>query len=152
MRFLVQEPIIYAHTQSAFFLSKQEHWGSVWTRAGANPAELNIFFELPLDLGKLFFTHTIKPWFWRLFMFIQQINVVFDWALHRSPWFCKDVSKFITQLVVRCLLLLHLRLWIIDNKVLTVSTELGMQGCKGIASPTRICMLLHLQVTATCGA
>ena len=135
MRFLVQEPIIYAHTQSAFFLSKQEHWGSVWTRAGANPAELNILFVLPLDLGKLFFTHTIKPRFWQLFMFVQQINAVFDWALHRSPWFCKDVCKFITQLVVRCLLLLHLWLWIIDDKVLAVGAELGMQCCKGIASP-----------------
>ena len=101
----------------------------------ANPAELNIFFELPLDLGKLFFTHTIKPRFWRLFMFVQQINVVFDWALHRSPWLCKDVSKFITQVFVRCLLLLHLRLWIIDDKVLAVSAKLGMQCCKGVASP-----------------
>ena len=64
-------------------------------------------------------------------MFIQQINAVFDWVLHRSPWFCKDVCKFITQLVVRCLLLLHLRLWIIDNKLLAVSAKLGMQGCKG---------------------
>ena len=68
-------------------------------------------------------------------MFVQQINAVFDWALHRSPWFCKDVSKFITQVFVRCLLLLHLRLWIIDDKVLAVGAELGMQCCKGIASP-----------------
>ena len=40
---------------------------------------------------------------------------------------------------------------IINNKVFLISAKLGMQSCKGIVSPTRICMLLHLQVTATCG-